>query len=295
MPMTLNYSVPTPLEYFNALVQESPDSSETIPLLEAAVCIAQDAYPDLDVQQVLDDVDQLQLRLKQRALDASEPVQLLNAVNQFFYNELGFGGNLNNYYDPDNSYLNAVLRTRRGIPISLAVLWMELAQALRLRAHGVSFPGHFLIKILLPQGQVILDPVTGRSLSREELSERLEPYLNSRNAEEGVPMVDGSDRDLASFLRSATSRQILVRMLRNLKEIHRSEGDWQRLIDVQCRLIALLPDAWTEWRDRGFAHVERGHMQEAIDDLETYLTHADGSADVDAIRELLLRLRESQS
>ncbi|MPN31200.1 hypothetical protein SDC9_178674 [bioreactor metagenome] len=84
-------------------------------------------------------------------------------------------------------------------------------------------------------------------------------------------------------------------MLRNLKEIHRAESDWQRLIDVECRLIALMPEAWNEWRDRGFAHVERGHMKDAISDLEVYLEHESGSVDAEAIQELLLRLRESQS
>ncbi|QNN58436.1 tetratricopeptide repeat protein [Diaphorobacter ruginosibacter] len=287
--MALQFNVPTPLEYFACLVQEG-NRHETIPLLEAAVCISQDAYPQLDVQEVLDEVDQLQLRLKRSIPPGAEPMRRLNALNQFFFSELGFSGNLNNYYDPDNSYLNAVLRTRRGIPISLAVLWLELAQSVNLRVHGISFPGHFLVKAQLPEGQVVIDPTTGRSLSREELSERIDTFVPN-----SVDDVDGSAHELSDYLRAASPRQILVRMLRNLKEIHRAEGDWQRMIDVECRLIALLPQAWNEWRDRGFAHVERGHMQEAIRDLETYLAHEGSSIDADAIQELLLRLRESQS
>ncbi len=286
--MSLQFNVPTPLEYFACLVQEG-DIRESIPLLEAAACIAQDAYPLLDIEQLLEDVDELQVRLKRSLAPGASPMQRLNALNQFFFNELGFSGNLNNYYDPDNSYMNAVLRTRRGIPISLGVLWLELAQGLGLRAHGISFPGHFLVKVLLPEGQVVLDPTTGRSLAREDLSERLSTFVTDQDAN------DGSSRELAEYLRPASSRQMLVRMLRNLKEIHRSEGDWQRLIDVQSRLIALLPEAWNEWRDRGFAHVERGHMTQAIADLEVYLEHEGNSVDAEAIQELLLRLRESQS
>lgn len=285
--MSLQFNVPTPLEYFTCLVQEG-GRQESIPLLEAAACIAQDAYPQLDVQQVLDEMDQLQARLKRTVSESAEPVRRLNALNQFFFNELGFSGNLNNYYDPDNSYLNAVLRTRSGIPISLAVLWLELAQSLDLRVYGVSFPGHFLVRVQLPEGQVVIDPTTGRSLSREDLSERIDAFIPKQDGE-------GAEIELSEYLRGASARDILVRMLRNLKEIHRAEGDWQRLIDVECRLIALLPDAWTEWRDRGFAHVERGHMKEAISDLETYLLHEGSSIDAEAIQELLLRLRESQS
>ncbi|QIL72188.1 tetratricopeptide repeat protein [Diaphorobacter sp. HDW4B] len=287
--MSLQFNVPTPLEYFASLVREG-SQQESIPLLEAATCIAQDAYPLLDVQQVLDEVDQLQARLNRMIEPAAEPMRRLTVLNQFFFNDLGFSGNLNNYYDPDNSYLNVVLRSRRGIPISLALLWLELAQSINLRAYGISFPGHFLVKVQLPEGQVVIDPTTGRSLSREDLSERLETFVSDRS-----DVTDGSLRELAEYLRSASSRQILVRMLRNLKEIHRAEGDWQRLIDVQSRLIALLPEAWNEWRDRGFAHVERGHMLDAITDLEIYLQHEGMSVDAEAIQELLLRLRESQS
>jgi regulator of sirC expression with transglutaminase-like and TPR domain len=170
--MRLNFDVPSPLGYFSSLVQ----SDEHFPLLEAAVCLAQDEYPDLNVQQVLGDVDQLLARLKRRLPPDAPALQRLRLLNQFFFRDLSFGGNLNDYYDPDNSYINAVLKTRRGIPITLAVLWLELATGLGLQAKGVSFPGHFMVKVNLPKGQVVMDPFTGQSLSREELSERLEPY-----------------------------------------------------------------------------------------------------------------------
>src|ERR1700712_4565551 len=170
--MALHFDVPSPLEYFRSLVQDD----DHFPLLEAAVCLAQDEYPDLDVQQVLGDVDQLLARVKRRVVPDATPLHRLRVLNQFFFHDLNFGGNVNDYYDPDNSYLNVILRTRRGIPISLAVLWIELAQGLGLHARGVAFPGHFMLKVTLPKGQVVIDPFTGKSLSREELSERLEPY-----------------------------------------------------------------------------------------------------------------------
>lgn len=281
--MSLSYSTPTALEYFGSLVQ----SDDQFPLLEAAVSLAQDEYPELDVQQVLGDVDQLLARLKRRLPADAAPLQRLRLLNQFFFHDLSFGGNVNDYYDPDNSYLNAVLRTRRGIPISLAVLWMELAQGLGLNACGIGFPGHFMLKVTLPKGQVVIDPFTGKSLSREELSERLEPYKR------GNGLVGDFDVPLGLYLQPAAPREIIGRMLRNLKEVHQAQEDWQRLIAVQDRLIVLVPDAWGEYRDRGMAHAEQGHAVQAVRDLDTYVRHVEDALDLDVIGERLAALRRT--
>lgn len=283
--MQLNLTAPTPLEYFRALV----GSDEHFPLLEAATSLAQDEYPELDVQQVLDEVDLLLSRIKRRLPADAAPLHRLRVLNQFFFRDLSFGGNINDYCDPDNSYLNVVLRTRRGIQISLAVLWVELAQGLGLHARGVCFPGHFMVKVNLPKGQVVIDPFTGQSLSREELSERLEPYKrrSGLTGEFEVP--------LGLYLQSAPSRDIVARMLRNLKEIHRAQEDWQRLVAVQDRLVILLPEAWGEWRDRGLAHAEQGHAALAVQDLETYLAHAHDALDRDFIAERVAGLRRARS
>ena len=184
--MQLNLSAPTHLEYFRSLV----GSDEHFPLLEAAASLAQDEYPDLDVQQVLDEVDMLLSRIKRRLPADAAPLHRLRMLNQFFFRDLSFGGNINDYCDPDNSYLNVVLRTRRGIQISLAVLWLELAQGLGLHARGVCFPGHFMVKVNLPKGQVVIDPFTGQSLSREELSERLEPYRQKSGLVDAMKVLD---------------------------------------------------------------------------------------------------------
>jgi regulator of sirC expression with transglutaminase-like and TPR domain len=283
--MTFSFPTPTVLEYFESLVK----SDAHFPLLEAATSLAQDEYPELDVQQVLGDVDQLLARLRRRLPADAAPLQRLRALNQFFFHDLSFGGNVNDYYDPDNSYLNAVLRTRRGIPISLAVLWMELAQGLGLQARGVAFPGHFMLKVTLPKGQVVIDPFTGKSLSREELSERLEPYKRSNG------LVGDFDVPLGLYLQPAAPREIIARMLRNLKEIHRAQEDWQRAIAVQDRLVALLPEAWGEHRDRGLAHAEQGNTALAVRDLETYLAHAEEALDLDAVAERVAALRRARN
>lgn len=272
---------PSPLGYFATLVKDD----DGLPLLEAATAIAQDEYPDLDVQAVLGDVDQLMARLRRRCVDDENPLQRLRTLNQFFFHDLGFGGNVNNYYDPDNSHINVLLRTRRGIPITLAVIWLELAQGLGLRAKGVGFPGHFMVKVTLPNGQVVIDPFSGQSLSREDLSERLEPFKRSSG------LVGDFDVPVGLYLQAATPRDILARILHNLKEIHRTQEDWLRLIAVQDRLLILLPDAWIEYRDRGLAWAEMGNAQLAVNDLEIYIEQTEDALDRDAMQRRVKELR----
>jgi regulator of sirC expression with transglutaminase-like and TPR domain len=271
--MELNLAVPSPLQYFASLVQ----SDEHFPLLETAISLAQDEYPDLDVQQVLGDVDQLLARLKRRLPSDAPPLQKLRSLNQFFF------------HDPDNSYLNAVLKTRRGIPITLAVLWLELAGGLGLNARGVAFPGHFMVKVNLPKGQVVIDPFSGQSLSREELSERLEPFRQRTSLDDEFEMPIGL------YLQSAGPREIIDRMLRNLKEIHKTQEDWQRLIAVEDRLIVLQPEAWSEYRDRGLAWAVQGRAERAVPDLEKYLERAEDANDLDAVAKRLAQLRREIS
>ena len=282
MVMQLNLAVPSALQYFSSLVQ----SDDEFPLLEAAISLAQDEYPEFDIQKVLGEVDQLLARVKKRLPADASALQKLRVLNQFFFNDLHFGGNVNNYYDPDNSYLNVVLQTRRGIPISLAVLWLELAGGLGLDVRGVAFPGHFMVKVNLPKGQVVIDPLTGQSLSRENLLERLEPYR-----QQGGKRQDDFEMPIGLYLQSTSPRDIIGRMLRNLKEIHKSQEDWQRLITVEDRLIVLQPDAWPEYRDRGLAWAVQGQADRAVPDLEKYLERAEYAQDLDTVAERLAQLR----
>ncbi len=283
--MQLNLAVPSPLQYFTSLVQ----SDEHFPLLETAVSLAQDDYPDMDVQQVLGDVDQLLARIKRRLPGDAPSLQKLRTLNQFFFRDLGFGGNINDYYDPDNSYLNVVLKTRRGIPITLAVLWLELASGVGLNVRGVAFPGHFMVKVNLPKGQVVMDPFSGQSLSREELSERLEPFKQPNGH------FDDFEMPIGLHLQSASPRDIIERMLRNLKDIHKTQEDWQRLTTVIDRLIVLHPDAWSEYRDRGLAWAALGQADRAVADLETYMVQARDALDLDTVAERLTQLRHQNN
>jgi regulator of sirC expression with transglutaminase-like and TPR domain len=267
-----------PLDYFAALVQQD----DSIPLFEAAVALAQDADPRLDLGAVQADMDSLAARLRKRIPIDAGAVQKVQLLNHYFYRELGFGCNLNNYYDPDNSYLHRVLKTRRGIPISLAILHIEIAQQIGLDLKGISFPGHFLMKLSVPSGDIILDPVNGASLSREELEDRLEPF---------VEQIRRAGKPLAGYLEAAPARDILVRMLRNLKSLYLDQTRWQRLLPVQQRLLILLPGDITERRDRGLAFSNLDCPQAALEDFQAYLAQRPYAADAEEVRSKLPMLR----
>jgi len=280
----LHFDALSALDYFAALVAE--DTS--FPLLEAAVAIAQDDDPGLDVQGVLARVDELAHRLRSRIPPDAAPLQRLRLLNHYFFQELGFAGNVNNYYDRRNSLLPAVLESRRGIPITLAVLYAEIAAQAGLQAHGISFPGHFLVKVHMPRGEVVIDPFSGHSLSRDQLEERLAPYRRQRGAvgEDEVP--------LGLFLQPAAGRDVIARMLGNLKEVHRSHNDWLRLERAQARLVVLLPHVWEERRDHALVLAELGAHGPAAEALALYLQHRPDAADAPALRRHLAAWQQGQ-
>jgi regulator of sirC expression with transglutaminase-like and TPR domain len=272
---------PTPLDYFAALVADDQQFS----LLEAAAAVAHAALPELDVQGVLSAIDALAVKLKNRIAADTAPLQRLRLLNRYFFQELGFAGNVNDYYAPENSYLHRVLDSRRGIPITLALIYIEIAQQIGLEARGVSFPGHFLIKLKMPQGEVVIDPFNGRSLSRDDLEERIEPYRRRHG------LVGDAEVPLGLFLQTATPRAVVARMLRNLKEIHRGAEEWPALLAVMQRLVILLPDDWDERRDRGLVRAELGDDEGAVQDLAAYVEHSPGADDVRAISDRIGELR----
>lgn len=278
---SLLFERPTPLDYFAALVADDQQFSQ----LEAAVAVAHAVEPELDVQGVLSAIDALAAKLKHRIAADTAPLQRLRYLNRYFFQELGFAGNVNDYYAPENSYLHRVLTLRRGIPITLALIYIEIAQQIGLEARGVSFPGHFLIKLKMPQGEVVIDPFNGRSLSRDDLEERIEPYRRRHG------LIGDAEVPLGLFLQTATPRAVVARLLRNLKEIHRGAEEWPALLAVMQRLVILLPDDWDERRDRGLVRAELGDDDGAVQDLAAYVEHSPGADDVRAISERIGELR----
>lgn len=271
---------PTPqLDYFAALVRDD----HGLPLTEAAFAIAQDAHPSLDVQTELVKLDELAAPLIKAIPKDAPPAYRLRALRQYFFQQLGFKGNRDRYYEPANSYLNKVLEQRQGIPISLAVLFIELAHQAGLKVEGVSFPGHFLMKLPAQNGlmhEVIIDPFTGGAETRESVEKRM---LHQ-------PGNPADALTVALYLQSATSRDILARMLRNLQGIYRHLESWRNLLAVQQRMVILLPDDIAALRDRGYAHLRVGEFEQAREDLQTYLhnkPYADDAGDVEEQLQLL--------
>jgi regulator of sirC expression with transglutaminase-like and TPR domain len=268
------------LDYFTSLVAED----ESLPLTEAALALAQDAYPDLDLQGSLAEIDELVVRVRRRIPEDADVKQKVGVLNRFFFRELGFTSNRNDYYDPDNSHLNMVLKRRRGIPISLAVIYLEMSEQLGIPVRGIAFPGHFLLRVTTPEGDVMLDPTTGHSLSESQMVEMLEPYVQRVGESIGSA--------LRTLLQPATRREILGRMLRNLKGVYLQTERWQRLLAVQQRLVILMPGSIEEVGDRGFAYARLDYLRPAMEDLRHYLDDRPDAEDATVVESELHELRQ---
>jgi regulator of sirC expression with transglutaminase-like and TPR domain len=239
-------------------------SEEDIPLFEAGLWIARDEYPDLDIEAELAALAKLATRarrLVRRAGDAD--LDRLRAFNRLFFEELQFNGNHLDFNDPRNSYLNDVLKRKLGIPISLSMVYLDIAQEAGFQMHGISFPGHFLVKYPVDEGVIVLDAFyRGRTLGLDELKARASSALGD---------VDLSDDDLPSLLSTASKKQILARMLRNLKGIYTQDKAFDKALRVTDRLVTLEPFNLDELRDRGQFYRELGAHAQAAQDFKTYL------------------------
>ena len=206
-------------------------------------------------------------------------------LNEFLYAELGFRGNTDDYYDPRNSYLNEVMDRRIGIPISLAILYMVLGRRVGLPLEGVSFPGHFLVRLRLRAGVLVLDPfAAGAPQSEADLRERLARVIPPGVAGD-VPV---SELPLDQFLEAASHHQILARVLRNLKAIYRDNHQPERLLAVLNRMVIVAPDATAELRDRGIVYHRLECYRAALKDLSDYIEREPNAADVDEVRVRLM-------
>ncbi len=281
----LHFEAPSVLDYFAALVADDAH----FPVLEAAIALAQDEDPALDVQGALARIDELALRLKRRMPADAPALQRLGLLNRYFFQELGFAGNVNHYHDPRNSLLPAVLESRRGIPITLALLYSEIAAQVGLSAQPLPFPGHVLLKLSLPHGDVVLDPFNGQSLSRDALEERLLPMRGQLPT--GVGRMHDQPLLRAADLQPASGRALIARMLRNLRHIYSSQQDWTRLERVQARTVLLLPRAWEQHRDHAIVLAELGAYRGAAQALALYLQHRPGADDAPVLRRRLAAWR----
>lgn len=255
---------------------------DALPLLPTALLIARDEYPELDA----DHYDTLaqshaeHLRHEVGLIDAW-PLKMA-AINRHLFEELGYTGNHDEYYDPRNSYMNQVFERRLGNPISLALVQMEVARRLDIPLDGVSFPGHFLVRLPVDDGLLVMDPFNGgRPLAVEELRERARPHL-------GGEMPD--DRALLQILDPAPHRAILIRVLRNLHGVYAERDEWDRAARSADRVLKLMPDQPEALRDRGLAYLQMDYVPGARHDLGRYLQLNPDANDALPIRERLVEL-----
>lgn len=260
----------------------APD--EAIPLDEAAMLISREEYPTLDVYSYLTRLREHEAELRDRtsaALIPEEPLRRIVTLNTYLFEDLGFSGEALDYYDPRNSYLSDVLDRRRGIPISLSLLYVHLARSVDLPAEGISFPGHFLVRMPVEDGLIVLDPYhRGRSLGTEELRQR------AWSAQAGERP---DDEALIDLLEPSDNRGIIARMLRNLKSIYVDREDWDRALRVADRLVTLKGSA-EDFRDRGLLYRAVGAEAAALRDLRRYLELMPAAGEDEATRGLLAEL-----
>jgi len=267
------------LPEWNALADQADD---TVPLLETALLIARDEYPELDAD-LYDTLVQSHAEHLRHEIGTIEPWPLkMAAINRYLFDELGYTGNHDEYYDPRNSYLNQVFERRLGNPVSLAMVQMEVAHRLGVPLDGVSFPGHFLVRLPVDDGLLVMDPFNGgRPLGVDELRERAKPHLGG-----DIP----DDAALLHILNPASPRAILVRTLRNLHGVYAEREEWDRAARSADRVLKLTPDQPEALRDRGLAYLKMDYKAGAQRDLARYLHLSPDAKDAPELREQLVEI-----
>lgn len=261
-----------------AEVASRPDGR--LDLAKAALAIARWEYPRLDSDAYLECLDGLA-----RAVDgprrSPDDLGRLHRLREYLFVEQGFAGNRDDYYDPRNSFLNDVLDRRQGIPITLSLVLMEVGKRLGLAIEGIGLPGHFIAGARLGDSQILLDPFNGGALVTPEECEELVGSVLGRSVtlqpEHYAPV---------------TGRQLLTRMLANLKGAYWRREQWDRVVGAIDRLLVLDPKAAGEWRDRGVAWSNLGEVRRGLGDWERYLTEFPDALDHETVKGHLRRARQ---
>lgn len=265
-------------------------SNDTDRLAEYALHLSRIlAYPDLDVSAKLNELDSMGEELKQsiKKLLPLRPTQLIEKINNYLFKDKGFKANIQDYYNPMNSYLNIVLQHKSGIPITLSIIYMRIAHALNFKLYPVNFPAHFLVKHILEDdnGEIIIDPFnSGRIMDDYALKELLDQSYPRQN----VPLT-------RAFVEKATPTQVLIRMLNNVKGSYYDAQDIDKAEIANEMIIALdqyNPDAI---RDKGMILLKREKITEALEMLNLYLELDPEAQDADAILDIIRQLRTDRN
>jgi regulator of sirC expression with transglutaminase-like and TPR domain len=253
---------------------------QSFDIVRAALLVAAEEYPDLDVDRETSRIPVLGREASRRLQGLENPFARIDALRTFLFDDLGFRGNHENYDDPRNCYLNEVLIRRTGIPLALSIVYVEVARLAGLRAIGVGLPGHFVAKVVQDGRTVFVDPFHGGHVITEDDCRQLvsratgRPSLFRRRHLEGV-----------------TDRGMLRRLLLNLKRVHVSHEEHRTALEVVDRLLLLAPDDPGEIRDRGLLLAHLGRPNAAVADLEAYLQLVPAAPDAESVRGRLAWLR----
>jgi regulator of sirC expression with transglutaminase-like and TPR domain len=254
-----------------------PDAQ--IDLAAAALYIAQEEYPNLEVDAYLNALDVMAAEAEERVPVERYPLKTIQSLNRYFYDDLGYIGNTDDYYDPRNSFLNEVIERRTGIPITLSLVYLEVARRLDFPMVGINMPGHFLIRPEFEEVGIFVD-----AFNQGEI-------LFEQDCEQRLAQIYGRPVQLQpSFTAAVSPRQLLVRMLTNLKMIYLNRQDLSKALAAVERMLLLVPDAPIELRDRGLLYYQLGELAKASHDLEIYIAMLPNADDADTIRRLLDRL-----
>ena len=263
---------------FATLITQDDDR---IPLGEAALTIARIEYQELKFAPYIEALDGFARKVKARMPDIATTQETIKAINSVLFDEEGFRGNRDDFYDPKNSFLNDVIDRRLGIPITLALLYMEVGRRVGFPLFGVGMPGHFLLKHYDQEGrETVIDAFNGgRIMTSEDCQQRLNDIYDGQVALE------------SKFLVPVTRRQMLTRMLNNLKGIYIAVRDLKRALTVVDLILAIYPRSPEDVRQRAGLRYGVGQLRGAAEDLETYLKMAPDSSDADEVRQTALAIR----
>jgi regulator of sirC expression with transglutaminase-like and TPR domain len=252
---------------------------EPIPLARGALLIAQEEYPALEIDPYLDKLAALAREAEMVVKMGNDTIEKIQLLSHFLFEQKGFEGNREEYADPRNSFLNEVIDRRRGIPITLSVIYLEVGNRLGLNLFGVGFPTHFLVKAVDERGELIIDPFDdGAILTLEEIRARLTQVY-------GQP-VEVSP----AHLKPIGTRHILVRMLRNLKAVYLNGSDSTRALSALDRILLLDPRSLEELMERGALYENLECFKAALDDFQSFLSQAPEHSGAETAREAVLRL-----
>ena len=258
-------------------------SEEQLDLASAALLIAADEYPGLDVPAQLKALDALGRVAAIRVGQDRDPLYCMNALSEYLFDEVGFKGNVDDYYDPRNSYVNDVLTRRLGIPITLSLVYIEVGRRLDVPLVGVGMPGHFLVKHV-EVDDLFVDPFhNGMLLSKQECIER----LNTTGP--------GDAEWREDYVTPISNRDFIARMLRNLKTIYWQRQEYGRSLTTLDWLLEIRPEPNRDLRDRGVVHYKLGNYDEALSDLQRYVGSQPTDPKLGEVEKLLARIKDRQS